>query len=154
MHRTLLIGIGNVYRRDDGVGIVAVRRARPLLPPSVEVLEWTGDLMTLLEIWQGSRCVVVDALRSGGTPGEILRMEAHREPLPVEGRFSCTHSIGLEEVIALAHVLNKLPLELIVYGIEGDDFGEGEGLSLEVEKAVDDVVRYILQDVLKDGTDA
>lgn len=154
MHRTLLIGIGNVYRRDDGVGIVAVRRARPLLPPTVEALEWTGDLMTLLAIWRGSRCVMVDALRSGGTPGEILRIEAHREPLPAERRFFCTHSIGLAEVIALARVLNKLPVELILYGVEGSDFGEGEGLSPEVEKAVDDVVRYILKDVLKDETDA
>lgn len=154
MHRTLLIGIGNLYRRDDGVGIVAVRRARPLLPPSMAVLEWTGDLMTLLEIWQGSRCIVVDALRSGGRPGEILRMEAHHEPLPVEGRFFCTHAVGLEEVIALAHVLNRLPLELILYGVEGCDFSEGEGLSPQVEKAVDDVVRYILQDVLKDRADA
>lgn len=154
MYRTLLIGIGNLYRRDDGVGIVAVRRARPLLPASVEALEWTGDLMTLLERWQGSHCIVVDALRSGGTPGTIFRIEAHRQPLPAEGRFFSIHAVGLEEVIALAHALNKLPLELIVYGIEGGDFGEGEGLSPEVEKATDDVVRYILQDVLKDRADA
>lgn len=152
--RPLLIGIGNPYRRDDGAGIVAVRRARSQLPPHVEVLEWTGDLVTLLDVWQNRHCIVVDALKSGGDPGEILRVEAHREPLPTGRRFFSTHTLGLEEVIALARVLNKLPPELILYGIEGGDFGEGEGLSLAVEKAIEDVVRYILQDILRGEIDA
>lgn len=154
MCKTLLIGVGNLYRRDDGVGIVAVRRARPLLPPMVDVLEWTGNLVLLLEMWQVPRCIVVDALRSGGTPGEILRIEPHRDPLPAGRRFSSTHAVGLEEVIALAHALNKLPPEMILYGIEGAEFGEGEGLSPAVEKAVEDVIHYILQDVLRGETDA
>lgn len=154
MFKTLLIGVGNPYRRDDGAGIVAVRRVRPLLPPTVEVLEWTGDFVSLLEVWQVSRCIVADALRSGGSPGEILRIEPHRDPLPAGRRFFSTHAVGLEEVIALAHTLNKLPSELILYGIEGAEFGEGEGLSPEVEKAIEDVVRYILQDVLRGEADA
>lgn len=154
MLRTLLIGIGNVCRRDDGAGIVAIRRVRPLLPPNVQVLEWTGELVSLLEVWQVPRCIVVDALRSGSSPGEILRIEPHRAPLPAGRGFFSTHTVGLEEVIALAHVLNKPPSELILYGIEGAEFGEGEGLSPEVEKAIKEVVYYILEDVLRGEADA
>ena len=154
MFRTLLIGIGNIYRRDDGVGIAVVRRVRPLLPPTVDVLEWTGDLVSLLEVWQVPRCIVVDALRSGGSPGEVLRIEPHRASLPAGRRFSSTHTVGLEDVIALAHVLNQLPSVLILYGIEGAEFGEGEGLSPEVEKAIKEVVYCILEDVLRGEADA
>lgn len=113
-----------------------------------------GDLITLLDVWQNRHCIVVDALKPGSEPGEILRVEAHRAPFPIGRRFFSTHTVGLEEVIALARVLNKLPSELILYGIEGDDFDEGEGLSLAVEKAIEDVVRYILQDILRGEIDA
>ncbi len=34
----LLIGVGNAFRSDDAAGLLAVRAARPLLPPGLTVL--------------------------------------------------------------------------------------------------------------------
>ncbi len=154
MRRTLLIGIGNPYRRDDAAGIIAVQRARPLLPKHVESLECTGDLTALLAVWQGARCIIVDAMRSDGVPGTVVRIDSQKLPLLAELHFFSTHAVGLPEVIGLARALGRLPDELVLFGIEGADFSEGEGLSPEVEKAVEDVVRYILREVLEGEANA
>ncbi|MCL6475617.1 MAG: hydrogenase maturation protease [Firmicutes bacterium] len=155
MHKAIVIGIGNPYRRDDGAGIAVVRRIRLLAPRDVEVIECPGDLTMVLDIWQGfGRVIVVDAMRSGRAAGEVMRFDASTQTLPANMRFSSTHAMGLNEILALAHALNRLPQKLVIYGIEGSDFGEGEGLSEEVAKAVEDVVRYILLDLQKGEEDA
>lgn len=151
----LLIGVGNPYRQDDGVGIAVVRRLRQLLPEWVECIECAGDLTTLLEDWRGyNPVIVVDAMRSGRSAGEVVLLDLSQHPLPADTHFFSTHAMGLNEAVALAYALNRLPPKLVVYGIEGKHFGEGEGLSPEVAKAVEDVVRYILQDLMKGERDA
>jgi len=155
MATTLVIGIGNAYRRDDGAGIAVVRRIRPLAPQHVEIVECPGDLTMLLHIWQGyDRVIVIDAMQSGQAAGEVMRFDTSLPTLSANLRFSSTHAMGLNDILALAHTLNRLPGKLVLYGIEGADFGEGEGLSEEVAKAVEDVVRYILLDLQKGEEDA
>jgi hydrogenase maturation protease len=63
------------------------------------------------------------------------------------GRRNSTHALGLGEAIALGHALGKLPVRLIVYGIEGADFGFGDSLSPEVQTAIGDAVRRVLAEV-------
>jgi hydrogenase maturation protease len=43
--------------------------------------------------------------------------------------------------------LGRLPARLVVYGIEGRDFTQGEGLSPEVDAAIDEVVRRVTEEV-------
>jgi hydrogenase maturation protease len=45
-----------------------------------------------------------------------------------------THHFGLSEVIGLARALDRMPVRLRVYGIEGRSFGIGSALSPEVAK--------------------
>ncbi|MGC8782971.1 MAG: hydrogenase maturation protease [Armatimonadota bacterium] len=154
-HGILLVGVGNPYRQDDGAGIAVVRRLRPLLQERVECVECTGDLIALMDIWQGyEQVVVIDAMHSGRSAGEVIRLDASRRSLPADGHFSFTHAMGLNETLALAHALNQMPPKLVIYGIEGKHFGEGEALSAEVAKAVEDVVRYILQELREGNGDA
>lgn len=146
--RTLVIGIGNPYRQDDGAGVAVVRRLRKRLPPGGQGVECPDDLTRLIHLWQGfERVILVDAMSSGQEAGTVNRFELSEHPLPAGARFSSTHVLSLGEVIALARTLNQLPPRLVLYGIEGKRFGEGEGLSPEVEKAVEDVVRYILREL-------
>jgi len=65
----VVIGVGNSMRRDDGAGIAVVERARPLLPPGVEVRTLGGETTSLLDAWEGAGlAVVVDAVRWGRRP--------------------------------------------------------------------------------------
>jgi len=141
----LIIGIGNEYRGDDAAGLIVVRRLKERLGDSFAVLEQSGDGAALVETWRGAETVIIiDAVMSGATPGTIHRFDASAQPLP-KNAFRCsTHAFGVAEAIELSRALSELPQSLMVYGIEGKNFAAGVGLSSEVEKAVDEVVRRAL----------
>ena len=143
--RTLIIGLGNEYRRDDAVGLVVARRLREAAPESVRVLEESGEGAALIESWQGADAVIlIDAVHSGAKPGTIHRFDAHAQPIAKKFfRFS-THAFGLAEAVELARALGRLPPRLIVYGVEGKSFEAGVGLSPEVEEAAQEVTERVL----------
>jgi hydrogenase maturation protease len=143
--RTLIIGLGNEYRRDDAVGLIVARRLREAAPESVRVLEESGEGAGLMESWQDADAVfLIDAVHSGAKPGTVHRLDAHAQPIARKFfRFS-THAFGLAEAVELARALGRLPPRLIVYGVEGKSFEAGVGLSPEVEAAVQAVVERVL----------
>ena len=141
---TLVIGIGNIDRRDDGAGLEVARRLRAILPDSIRVLEQSGEATDLMEAWEGAdRVVIIDAMASGANPGLVQRFELQDEPLPAQVLRCSTHDLGLPEAIELSRRLGTLPARLEVYGIEGEDFGHGRGLSLAVARAVETLVDEI-----------
>ena len=84
--------------------------------------------------------MLVDAVRSGAPPGTVHRLDARAAPAPTGFFHYSTHAFSVAEAIELARSLNELPPHLIVYGIEGESFAAGEGLSPAVEQAVEVVV--------------
>ena len=124
---TLVIGLGNAYRGDDGVGLVVTRRLRELALPNVTVREESGEGAALIEAWKNSDTVIlVDAVQSGAAPGTVHRLDASRAPVPLRFFHYSTHAFSVAEAVELARALNQLPPRVILYGIEGRDFSAGE----------------------------
>lgn len=141
----LIIGIGNEYRRDDGLGLVVARRLRALAPGGATAIEQSGEGAALLEAWKGHTAVfLVDAIDSGTPPGTVHRLDARAGQLPNRFFHCSTHAFSVAEAIELARSLNQLPPRLLLYGIQGKDFSAGVGLSPEVEQCVAEVVAQIL----------
>lgn len=144
----LLIGVGNEFRSDDGVGFVIARKLKTKCLPNTEVIEESGDGGVLMETWKGTnRVILFDAMLAGVAPGTIYRFEAHTQPISTKFFHCSTHAFGVAEAIELARILHQLPSYFIVYGIEGKTFEAGTGLSPEVEKAAQDVAERVAQEV-------
>jgi hydrogenase maturation protease len=143
-----IIGVGNEHRHDDGAGIAVARRLRERFPTGITVLEEGRDVASLIESWKdASRVWLVDAARSGARAGTIHRLDVLATPVPA-GFFRCsTHRFGVAEAVELARLLDQLPAQLIVYGIEGENFDTGVGLSSAVEQAVETVVDQTAKEV-------
>jgi len=145
----LVIGIGNEYRSDDGVGLVVARELRAQNLSGVQVAESSGDGAALIEAWETARTVIlIDAAFSGAEPGTICRFEAHSQPVPMSLSFHSTHAFGVAEAIELARALQQLPSSLIVYAIVGKNFSAGTSLSPEVAEAAERVVEQVVLKVL------
>jgi hydrogenase maturation protease len=135
-----LIGIGNRFRSDDAAGLEVVRRLRLAHPPGVKLIEQEGEPASLIESWSSvDEALVVDAVSSGSAPGTLHRFDVTDAPLPAHV-FPSTHAMGLPEAVELARELDRLPGLLVVYGIEGESFQAGEGLSEPVQKTVEKLV--------------
>ena len=146
--KTLVIGIGNPLRRDDAVGLAVAHWLKPRASQRLPIIEHDADGVDLLEAWRGMDHVfLIDAIRSGVAPGSVRRFDAANTALPTRWFPCSSHLIGVAEAVALARTLLRLPDQLIVYGIEGVEFGYGEGLSPAVASAVEKVGNTILEEI-------
>lgn len=151
----LVVGLGSPDGGDDAVGILVAREVAALGPPGVQVVEHE-DPTDLVELWAGRRlAVVVDAVRSGGRPGALVRLETGDGQLPLlDSAWACTgrggtHAFGLAAAVELSRALHTLPPRLVVIGVEASRFGAGEAMSGPVAAAVGSAVDAVL--ALVDG---
>ncbi|MDH6121367.1 hydrogenase maturation protease [Kitasatospora sp. GAS204B] len=152
--RIVVIGVGNEYRRDDGVGRTVVARlaeravARPL-PDGTTLRVCDGDPARLLTLWEAADlAVVVDAAHAHpGHPGRVHRLELGSERLSPSDGPTSSHGLGLGEAVELARALDRLPGTLVVYAVEGANTTMGTGLSAPVAAAVDPLVARIADDL-------
>jgi hydrogenase maturation protease len=141
----VVIGVGNEYRRDDGLGPAVLARLRDLAPATVRLVPSDGDPGALIEAWSGAgTAIVVDAV--SGDPGRTRRLVIDRAG-PDPARTISSHGLGLAEAIGLARALDRMPGQLIVHAVEAADFGYGLGLTPAVAVAADAVTSAVLADL-------
>src|ERR1700747_3219052 len=72
---TVVIGLGNGYRGDDGVGVVAAAELNRLALSGVRVVTDIVEPMSLLEAWsEAGLAIVIDgAVGTPPTPGRVRR---------------------------------------------------------------------------------
>ena len=146
--RVVVIGVGNEYRRDDGVGPHVVARLRGRVPPGVELVVSDGEPADMLEAWErASLALVVDAVRAvPPVPGRLHRVVLDTtEAGP--GTTVSSHGLGVEAAAALAAALGRLPACLIVHAVEVADTSQGVGLTPEVAAAADALAAAVLRDL-------
>lgn len=146
--RRLVIGVGNVDRGDDAVGLLIARELKRILPGDATVLEQGGDGAELLELWSGGgRVVVIDSADCPDPPGTVHRFDAIAGPVPVQAFARSTHAFGLAEAVELSRALGRLPAGLVIYGIVGKCFDLGAALSPAVEAAAGAVIPAVLAEL-------
>lgn len=149
--RTLIIGLGNPLRCDDGLGARAVELIlQRELPPGVEVQDGGTPGWGLVSCMQGwSRVIVIDAAHMGLAPGVWRRFQMEDVDL-VAGQGSLSlHEPGLAEAMALAKALGQLPEELAFYFVQPERTDEVAGLTPAVEAALPELVENILFEIGK-----
>jgi len=143
--RLKVIGVGNAWRGDDAAGLLVARRLQQDNLPGVKIVESLGTVSEVQDaLRDAAGVIVVDAVYSGGPPGAIYRFDAHDAGMPVQSsRSNSSHGWGVAEALALGRLFQELPPFLIIYGIEGKNFGPGQEVSQEVEEAIPEAARRI-----------
>lgn len=155
--RAVIIGIGNEYRRDDGVGPAVVASLRGRVPSGVDLLISDGEPAGLIDDWSGAELVIVVDAVVGSRPGLRHRIVlAGADPGPSAGTGpealvasdmrASSHALGLGTAVELAAVLGRLPGTLIVHALEAANFTQGVGLSAEVRDGLAELTAAVLAD--------
>jgi len=148
----VVIGVGNEFRRDDGIGPEVVSRLRRQAPDGVRLLVSDGDPTRMIEAWTGaSLAVVVDVvLADSPVAGRLHRIVVDQADDASTHPVS-SHGLGLGESVALARALGRMPERLIVHAVEAADVRQGVGLSPAVAAAADALTAAVLQDLPADS---
>lgn len=145
--RVVVIGVGNAYRRDDGLGPAVLDRLAGGDPlPGVRLVAETGETSRLIDAWCGADlAIVVDAVRAEpARPGRIHRFTVPgRAPDGRQDGAASSHGLGLGEAVELAGLLDRLPARLVFFAVEVAEVGFGAGLSARVSAAAGEVAARI-----------
>ncbi|WP_031103410.1 hydrogenase maturation protease [Streptomyces sp. NRRL S-146] len=153
--RIAVIGVGNEFRRDDGVSwAVAARlleRAESrALPAGTVVATCDGDPARVIGLREGAGlAVVVEAVHAEpGYPGLVHRIELDAERL-AQTPTTSSHGLGLGETVELARVLGRLPGHLVVHAVKGAHTCVSAGLSPAVEAVVEQLVASVEDEIVR-----
>ena len=146
----LVLGIGNILLRDEGVGVRVIERMQGMpLPDDVELVDGGTAGADLLDVLAERRkVIVIDAVQAEAEPGTVLRFTADELVQP-EGVGMSLHELGLGEALTMTRQLGCAPKDVVVFGIKPKDTGSGLELSEEVEASVPKVVELILPEIDK-----
>jgi hydrogenase maturation protease len=148
--KTLVLGLGNPILSDDGVGIrVAHEAASQVNNSKVTIAETSGAGLSLLDSIAGyDQVIIIDAVQTEkGQAGQIYRMGP--EDFSLTKHFISPHQINLATALELGKMLNlAMPQKITVFAVEAKDITSfGEKCTPEVEKAIPEVVKLVLQEL-------
>ncbi len=144
----MVLGVGNLLFTDEGVGIHAVKTLLERYEFSQNVSIEDGGVLginLLGIISEADDLIVVDAIRNGGAPGTLYRLEGDDIPKRILAKNSL-HQVDLLEALTLCQALDKVP-ETVIVGVEPEDI---ETLSLELTPPVQDKMGDLIAMVLKE----
>jgi len=146
--KTLILGIGNLLRSDDGVGLHVIEALRK---------EETGDNIDLIEALSGldildaikgyDRIILVDAIKTGGEPGTIYELSLKDIQAKHTNHSFSTHlNMDLQTMLELGDRLfpGKIPKDIRVIAVEAEDVTTiSDRCTPEVERAISKTVDMI-----------
>ena len=104
----------------------------------------TLELSLLWQFRGASRVIIVDALRSGASPGTVSMFAiAPREGPVLE--LPSLHALQLYDLFDLANLPGMLPCPVMIVGIEPNDCSPGEGLTDDLAAAVPRAVELAIE---------
>lgn len=141
--KTLILGVGNLLLKDEGVGIHAIRALEnENLPPDVSLMDGgTGGLHLISWLQDYDRIIMIDATLDNNPPGTIrLIQPRYASDYPP---LMSAHEIGLRDLIVAMCLLDSLP-EILLIVISVTDISEvGTDLSPEIQAVLPEIVQLV-----------
>jgi hydrogenase maturation protease len=153
--RTLVLGFGNVYRRDDGVAYVVLnalraRLGRPVLDIDDDGFDDLGHEVDTVLLHQ----LVPELAETASRYDQLVFVDAHvsgiEEPVRQEELEACfrsatvSHQLHPCTLLALVEGLREEAPRGVLISVHGYDFDFGEGLSEETAALVPEAVERIV----------
>jgi len=140
-----VVGIGNVLLRDEGIGCHVVHALQGVPLPDVEIIDGGTCPEVLQFLGDTDKLVIVDAVKGGGTPGQIYRF--HPEDITLEQKpLLSLHDMSLLDSLKLLHLWHNIG-EAVIIGVEPGEIGWGLELSSKLQERMPQIIDAILSEL-------
>ena len=150
--KILILGIGNILLRDEGIGVRIAEELKKLkLPDSVEVVDGGTLGLSLLNFFENyEKVVIIDAVKGGKEPGTIYRFDLNEFLNDVSCPFSLSSMHDIDFVYAMKQIgreFYRLPDKMVVIGVEPEKIEAGLELSNKLKEKVPEIIKFVLEEV-------
>lgn len=149
MKRILVIGIGNLLRKDDGIGVKVVSAlVEPLKEHGIAALIGETDVpFCLAEIMADDFLILVDAASEGNICGKVVTIP-FAEALHCRSNACSPHEYSLFDAIFFSYP----QMQGCFIAIEGADFDCGLTLSEPLQQRFGTICEEVLRVILEQRT--
>lgn len=146
--RIAVVGLGNLMRTDDAVGMLAVERLKLdfQLPAGVSLIEGGTLGLDLLHPLEGvTHLLALDAIDGGARPGTLLRFAGDElADLPAS---KSVHLLGFADLIGAMRLTGEAPREIVVLGIQPETIAWGTNLTATVAASLSSLIEAAVHQV-------
>lgn len=144
----LILGVGNVLLKDEGVGVHVVRELKKRkYPPEVSIIDGgTAGLDLLYLIEDASRLIIIDATNGDAEPGAVFRFSPEELDDFIPSINNSLHQIGLLEVLHLGRAMGILP-PTVIFGVQPAVIDWGMELSQELSERLPQLVSQVEEEI-------
>ncbi len=145
--RRVIVGVGNLLLKDEGIGVHVVRALQELnLPHDIQVIDGgtSPDLPYYLK--DVDKLIIIDAVKAGGKPGVIYRFHPHDLNIESKGIISA-HELGLGQSLKIMSLTGSEPKEIVIIGIEPKEIDWGTEVSAELQQKIPEIVNVVLDEI-------
>jgi hydrogenase maturation protease len=150
MKNIKVLGVGNALVGDDGFGPRVIEELQKReLPPNVELIDaGVGGMAILSWIEDADKIVIVDSVQTGNEPAGTVYRFTDKEMPPSDMFMLSLHDLNLVDTINIGKVVQKMPEEIIIYGVEVRRVAEfTREMTPEVEAAVTEVADLVMEEI-------
>ncbi len=118
--RAVVLGIGNIILSDEAAGVRAVEALERgwMLPENVLAIDGGTSGMEMIEDLSNlDFLIVLDVVKTGAAPGTLVKIAGDEIPVFFRSKLS-PHQIALPDVLASLELLDAMPKEIVVLGVE------------------------------------
>ncbi len=153
MRKILILGLGNILLRDEGLGVRAVELFREWyeLPPGVEVCDGGSRGLGLLPRLEGvTYLMLVDAAEMNRKPGTIERLEVRESDQRWDWKLSA-HQIDISGLLSAAALMGYRFKKVVALVMQLKSMAPGLQMSPAVAAALPRMVRAIAKELARWG---
>jgi len=146
IEKTMILGVGNLLLRDEGVGVHAATNLQEYgLPDNFEIIEGGTDGFKLFHlIMEADRLIVVDCVKGGDEPGSIYRFDIEDFDHFPDIYKTSVHQVSITEVVRLSATMRTPPRTTII-GMEPEDLSMSMELSPKIKAKLPKLLEIILE---------
>ncbi len=142
-----IIGVGNILMQDEGIGpkVAEFLKDNYTFDPDIEIIDGgTLGLELLPYIEKYKKLIIVDVVDFGKEPGFIKILRGEEIPPYLRTKLSA-HHVGVQDLIEVARIMNFLPEELVLIGIQPESID----LGLDLTPTLADKLKELINEVLE-----
>jgi hydrogenase maturation protease len=140
--RAVVLGIGNTILSDEAAGVRTVEALEQAyqMPDNVLVIDGGTSGMEMIEdLSDLDFLLVIDVVLTGAAPGTLVKIAGAEIPVFFRDKLS-PHQIGLPDVLASLELLDAIPKEIVVLGVEPISLALGMDMTPTVAATIPELV--------------
>ncbi len=143
----LILGIGNYLMGDDGIGVHAIEALRKnRMLRGIDIVDGGTKGLELINHFENKkRAIIIDAIDLNRAPGEFILLRGEQITTYLDRIRYSVHEIGLKDLLSTLLLLDMMPDELILIGLQPGKIEAGTTLSNGVKNNLNQLIDRITE---------